>query len=187
MEILYRVMMSENGQRVLFRCGNLVTPKRSRPMKTISTTNRFGSLLWAVPLLIGPAICHAASTDERTVAALDTEYQAAVLHKDAAAIDRLLPADFVLVTGKGIVHTKGELLDEARGKDVVYERQDDSNQGVRIWGDTAVVTALLYVKGSENGKPFEYKLWFSDLYLRTPKGWRYTFGQASIRLPSETP
>jgi ketosteroid isomerase-like protein len=156
-------------------------------MKNLATITRSRRLLWAMPLLIGPAICHATSSDEKTVAALDTEYQAAVLHKDAAAIDRLLPADFVLVTGKGIVHSKGELLDEARGKDVVYERQDDSQQVVRIWGDTAVVTALLYVKGSEKGKSFEYKLWFSDIYLRTPNGWRYTFGQASIRLPSETP
>jgi len=156
-------------------------------MKTISTTNRLASLSLALPLLIGPAVCHASTSDEKAVAALDVEYQAAVLHKDAAAIDRLLPADFVLVTGKGIAHTKGELLDEARSKDVVYERQDDSSQTVRVWGDTAVVTALLYVKGSEKGKPFEYKLWFSDIYLRTPKGWRYTFGQASIRLPSESP
>ena len=51
-----------------------------------------------------------------------------------------------------------------------------------MWGDTAVVTALLWVKGVEDGKNFEYKLWFSDTYVRTPKGWRYVLGQASLPL-----
>jgi ketosteroid isomerase-like protein len=121
------------------------------------------------------------------VAALDTEYQAAVLKKDIAEIDRLLPADFVLVNGKGRVHSKADLLDEARDPDVVYERQEDSEQTVRVWGDTAIVTALLHAKGTDKGKPFEYRLWFSDVYLRTPAGWRYTFAQSSIRLPDESP
>jgi ketosteroid isomerase-like protein len=65
----------------------------------------------------------------------------------------------------------------------MYERQEDSNQKVRVWGDTAVVTALLWAKGTEDGKPFDYKLWFSDTYVRTPDGWRYVFGQASTRMP----
>jgi hypothetical protein len=64
-----------------------------------------------------------------------------------------------------------------------YERQEDSNQKVRIWGNTAVVTALLWAKGSDNGKPFEYKLWFSDTYVRTSTGWRYVFAQSSLPLP----
>jgi hypothetical protein len=57
--------------------------------------------------------------------------------------------------------------------------QEDSSQTVRVWGDTAVVTALLWAKGTESGKAFEYRLWFSDLYVRTPSGWRYVLGQAA--------
>jgi len=54
---------------------------------------------------------------------------------------------------------------------------------VRIWGDTAVITALLWQKGMNKGQSFDEKLWFSDTYIRTPTGWRYAFGQASIPLP----
>ncbi len=122
--------------------------------------------------------------DDRTVvAALDAEYQAAVQKNDAATMDRLLADDFVLITGTGCVITKADLLEEARNRNVIYERQDDSDQAVRVWGDTAVITALLWVKGAEKGKPFEYKLWFSDVYLRTEAGWKYTFAQASARVP----
>jgi ketosteroid isomerase-like protein len=123
------------------------------------------------------------STDiETNVAGLDTEYQAAVERNDAVTMDRILADDFVLVTGQGKVYTKGDLLEEARSGRVVYEYQRDSDQTVRVWGDTAVITALLRAKGTDDGKPFDYKLWFSDTYVRTPSGWRYVFGQASTRL-----
>jgi len=126
----------------------------------------------------------AASNDERVVAALDTEYQAAVQKNDAATMDRIMSDDFVLVTGRGNVYSKTDLLREATARSTIYERQDDSQQTVRIWGDTAIITALLYEKGVSDGKPFERTLWFSDVYKRTPDGWRYVFGQASLPLPA---
>jgi ketosteroid isomerase-like protein len=123
--------------------------------------------------------------DAKTVAALDTKYQAAVKANDAATMDQILADDFVLVNGRGKVSTKADLLGSARKKEITYERQDEEpgSQKVRMWGDTAVVTALLWIKAVQAGKPIDYKLWFSDTYVRTPTGWRYVFGQASLPLP----
>jgi ketosteroid isomerase-like protein len=123
------------------------------------------------------------ATDERTVAALDTEYQAAVKINDANTMDRILADDFVVVLGTGQIYTKSDLLDMARTKRVQYEHQEESDQTVRVWGDTAVVTAKLWLKGVDQGKPFDWHVWFSDTYVRTPSGWRYVHGQASIPLP----
>lgn len=129
----------------------------------------------------------AASTaeDEKTVYDLDTAYQAAVEKNDVEGMDRILADDFALVTGRGQSFNKKDLLDEARKKSTIYEKQVDSEKTVRVYGDTAVVTALLWIKGTREGKPIEYKLWFSDVYLRRAEGWRYVFGQASLRLPDE--
>ena len=123
--------------------------------------------------------------DRSVVSALDTEYQLAVQNNDAETMDRILADDFILVLGDGSTFTKDDLLASARNKDEIYEYQEDTQQTVRIWGDTAVVTALLRSKGTTNGEPFEHKLWFSDTYVRTPSGWRYAFGQASLKLPKE--
>jgi hypothetical protein len=59
------------------------------------------------------------------------------------------------------------LLREAREEVCLYEQQDATNRTVRCWGDTAVVTALLWVKGMRGGEPFNFKGWFSDTYVRT--------------------
>jgi ketosteroid isomerase-like protein len=143
------------------------------------------SIYVAIILLTAPCVIPKTlgDNDESTVANLDTEYQAAVKKNDAATMARILADGFVLVTGKGHVYTKADLLKEANDKNVIYERQEDSNQKVRVWGNTAVVTALLWAKGTDKGKPFEYRLWFSDTYVRTSTGWRYVFAQASLPLP----
>ena len=125
-----------------------------------------------------------AADDKATVAALDTAYQAAVEANDVAGMDRILADDFVLVTGNGKTYNKTDLLDDARARNNLFEHQQDSQQTVRVWSDTAVVTALLWVKGRNKQQSFDYKLWFSDVYVRTPTGWRYAFGQASTRVPA---
>ena len=124
------------------------------------------------------------SDDIAAVAALDTRYQAAVKANDAAAMAEILADDFILVIGNGAVSTKADLLKEAEDRIRTYTHQEDSEQTVRVWGDTAVVTAKLWMQGTrKNGMPFDYQLWFSDTYVRTKEGWRYVFGQASLPLP----
>ena len=130
----------------------------------------------------GDGVNSSTENDATIIARLDTEYQAAVKKNDAAAMDRLLADDFVLVTGSGKIYTKSDLLQEARSGRVIYDRQEDTLQTVRVWGDAAVITAKLWEKGTENGKPFDYTVWFTDTYVRTATGWRYVFGQSSLPL-----
>jgi ketosteroid isomerase-like protein len=152
-----------------------------------NSTRLRGILTTAAAITLAGAIAAAAPADEAKaiVAALDTQYQAAVKANDAAGMDRILADDFVLVTGRGQAFTKRDLLKDARDKTTIYEHQEEeaASQTVRVWGDTAVVTALLWIKGTRAGAPIDYKLWFSDTYVRTKGGWRYAFGQASIALP----
>jgi ketosteroid isomerase-like protein len=124
--------------------------------------------------------------DRATVAALDTEYQAAVERNDAEGMARILHPEMILVVGRGNVFTREDLLRSAREQEYVYEHQveEEGTQTVRLYGDdTAIVTALLWLKGTGPQGPFDRRLWFSDTYVRTPEGWRYAFGQASINLP----
>jgi len=128
-----------------------------------------------------------AADDRATVAALDVQYQAAVKANDAATMDRILHPDMILVVGSGATATREQLIADARTKRIVYEIQDEEpgSQTVRMYGpDTAIVTAKLRLKYVLDGKPFDRTLWFSDTYVRTPTGWRYAFGQASLALPA---
>ena len=151
-------------------------------------THLLRSVLAAASVLAATGAALASPEDDRrAVAALDLQYQEAVKGNDAETMGRILDEHFVLVLGNGTVYQREDLLREARKKSIAYEQQDEDpgTQTVRVWGDTAVVTARLWLKGTSEGKPFERRLWFSDTYVRTKGGWRYVFGQASLALPKE--
>jgi ketosteroid isomerase-like protein len=141
-------------------------------------------LLGSLAMLAAGGASADSTTDQKTVAALDTKYQAAVKNNDAAAMDRILADDFLVVLGNGQTYTKADLLNMARTQRIQYEHQEDSDQTVRVWRDTAVMTAKLWLKGVDQGKDFDFLVWISDTYVRTPAGWRYFHGQASLPLPA---
>lgn len=147
---------------------------------------RFAAAALAVVFAAGAASA-TPDDDRRIVAALDTQYQAAVERNDADAMGRILHPDMILIVGRGVVYTREDLMRAARDRDVIYEHQveDAGTQTVRLYGqDTAIVTARLWLHGAtKEGQSFDRRLWFSDTYVRTPEGWRYAFGQSSIALP----
>jgi len=154
-------------------------------IQVLSGNGKLILMISALALAAATDLNASSEEDVKTVAALDTKYQAAVKSNDAATMDQILADDFVLVTGRGKVLRKADVIESARKKEVSYEHQEEEpgTQKVRVWGDTAVVTALLWIKAVQGVKPVDYKLWFSDTYVRTPAGWRYMFGQASLPLP----
>jgi ketosteroid isomerase-like protein len=149
-------------------------------MKHILLTTAAAAML----MTLGHTSVDAGADDRAVVAALDTAFQLAVKNNDAEAMSRILHDEYYLVLGDGRVETREHLLDLARNKTVIYEQQDEEagTQVVRVWGDTAVVTAKLWLKGTARGVAIDRKLWFSDTYVRTKAGWKYAFGQASLPL-----
>lgn len=145
----------------------------------------------------GEAQADHSRNDEAVVAALDTQYQAAVKRNDAETVDRILADDMVLVTGRGTVIPKSGFVQDARNKTCLWEHQeevvdpatDKFSQTVRLVGrDTAVVSAELWEKGTcknDDGttSSLDAHLWFSDTYVRSYGRWHYAFGQSSIKLP----
>src|SRR5436189_193958 len=120
---------------------------RSKDYTNAARSKRVLPCMKKLALVILFVATAAMADDAAIVAALDTKYQAAVKANDVTEMDRILADDFILVTGRGKSYTKADLLASARGREVFYEHQEDANQTVHVWGDTAVITALLWIKG----------------------------------------
>jgi ketosteroid isomerase-like protein len=147
-------------------------------------------LLTSAVLLAGitASAATAAEAPQMAVAKMDVEYQAAVERNDWQAMDRILHPDFVLILGDGTVYSRAQLIDSAKNGNIVYDQQREvpGSQVVRMYGDdTATVTALLILKGkrAKDQTPLDFRVWFTDTYVRTKQGWRYALGQAGSRLP----
>jgi len=66
--------------------------------------------------------------------------------------------------------------------DTEYQTAVKSNDAATM--DRILADDFVLVTGrTTEGKTSDRKLWFSDTYVKTPKGWKYVFGQASLALP----
>ena len=144
-------------------------------------------MLNSLMFIAGIAALAAPHADRDAVAQIDRSFQEAVKRNDAETMKKIMHPDFLLVMGDGRRFDREHLLDDARRGRFVYELQDEErgSQTVMVWGDTAIVTAKLLLKGTTDGQPFDRALWFSDTYVRTERGWKYYFGQASLPLPND--
>src|SRR4030095_5395003 len=98
-------------------------------------------LLAAIVLFTADSSIAGKADDEKAVAELDTQYQLAVKNNDAATMARILADGWGRVPARGATANKADLLKDATSRAVIYEHQEDTQQRVRVWGDTAVVTA----------------------------------------------
>ena len=74
---------------------SMIRVRHARPLSSLA------ALTTGALMMTGATISHASPQDDaKAVAALDTEYQAAVKINDAATMERILADDFVLVTGR---------------------------------------------------------------------------------------
>ena len=152
-------------------------------------------LCQSLAALLSPVAVRAGDDAKSVVAALDTEYQAAVERNDWQTMDRILHPEFTLVVGSGKSFSRAELIASARNQDTIYEKQVEmpGTQTVRLFGDdTATVTALLWLKGKRKGqvKDQEHQLRLQTLvhrYLRSDGGRLEIRFRAGITPASLTP
>jgi ketosteroid isomerase-like protein len=158
------------------------------PWRHSMRENAISLLVLPVALLMGSHDGFCTESDANIISAIDTEYQAAVERNDWRAMDGILHPNFVLVLGDGTTYSRPQLIASAKDRNIEYEEQAEvpGTQIVRVYGDsTATVTAQLVLKGTyrKDRSRIDFKLWFTDTYVRTKDGWKYAFGQAGTPTP----
>ena len=106
------------------------------------------------PLALAAALATAASSAKDdpagVVAALDTEYQAAVERNDWQVMDRILHPDFTLVLGNGDVYSRADLIASARGRHIMAPA---SGHWILIDEPEIVISAIESVLREANPTP----------------------------------
>ena len=106
------------------------------------------------------------------IRALELERNQAIVHGDAATLERMTSDDYTFITLRGEMRTKAQIVDTFRAGAAKYQSRDISDLNIRVYGDAAVVTGRAIQKGAENGKDYSGDYWFTRVYVR--KGSRWT-------------
>jgi ketosteroid isomerase-like protein len=111
---------------------------------------------------------------EDVILTLEKEFSHAVANNDAKAVDRFLADDWIIIGADGGIIDKARFLDVIRSGTLTHEMMESVDTRVRIYGDTAVVTALTTTKGKFAGQEFTTKERATDVFVKQEGRWRCT-------------
>ena len=133
-----------------------------------------GSRLLALPafsaqhVAVRPRVSIDAGDQDTIREIVDMERQAkeASLRRDAEFSQRTLAEDYVAITPLGQVTTKTGCRLGPQERTARYDTIDVSDMVVRLYGDTAVVTARADVKGHQLGEDFSGPYRYTRVWVR---------------------
>ena len=154
--------------------------------------NKCAVLLWAT-LLTSPAFSaqHVAvhprspidSGDQtiiREIVDMERQAKEASLRRDPDFTQRSLAEDYVAITPLGQVRTKQDSVSARKSGQLRYDTIDVSDMVVRVYGDTAVVTARADVKGHQLGEDFSGPYRYTRIWVRRSGHWQAVSYQATV-------
>lgn len=116
----------------------------------------------------------------RQIVDLERQTKEASLHRDVDFCQRTLADDYVGITPLGQVSTKQDVLSARKSGQLRYETIDVTEMVVRIYGDTAVVTARADVKGHQLGEDFSGPYRYTRVWVRRAGHWETVSYQQTV-------
>jgi len=116
----------------------------------------------------------------REIVDLERQAKEASLHRDADFSERTLADDYVAITPLGQVTTKQDNVRARKSGQLRYEAMNVTDMVVRVYGDTAVVTARADVKGHQLGEDFSGPYRYTRIWVRRSGHWQTVSYQATV-------
>ena len=134
----------------------------------------------AILLLTGLAAAQPKEADvAATLKGLEEKWSQAELKSDVAALNAILADTWISTSEEGLVRTKPELLRRLKAGEVKVQSSVVDDMRVFVYGEAAVVVGRWRGKGSENGKPFDQVLRWTDTFVRQNGQWRCVASQST--------
>jgi len=105
------------------------------------------------------------------IIALEKAWNQAYKIGDTKALDALLDDAIVLVNDDGSVQSKKEFLASVHATNAQEQQVAPESMSVRVFGNTAIASGVLKVKGVENGKPYARREQFVDTWVNKGGKW----------------
>lgn len=115
--------------------------------------------------------------DQETLLNLEKEFEEAVVSNDAAAVGRLLTDDWIIVGPDGRFIDKSRFLEVIKSGALSHEKMESEDLRVRIYDNTAIVTALTASKGKFMGQEFASLERATDIFVKQNDRWQCVFTQ----------
>jgi ketosteroid isomerase-like protein len=116
----------------------------------------------------------------REIIEMERQAKEASLRRDSDFSQRTLADDYVAITPLGQVTTKQDTLSARKSGQLKYDNINVTDMVVRVYGDTAIVTARADVKGHQLGEDFSGPYRYTRVWVRRTGHWLAVSYQATV-------
>ena len=134
--------------------------------------------VWALDLAVAQNERNPAASK---ILALEKKWNDVYKRGDIAAMNSLLADDFIITVEDGSTFSKPGYIAHNGDSAVRVEISEMSELQVRMHGNTAVVTGAYHEKGTEKGRPYEYRDRFTDVWMNLNGRWQVIASHYSLR------
>jgi ketosteroid isomerase-like protein len=108
---------------------------------------------------------------------IEEEFSQAIVANDAEAVGRFLADEWIIIDPNGGIIDKLRFLDVIKSGTLTHELMESSDIRVRIYGDSAIVTALTATKGKYSGQAFTTRERATDVFVKQNGRWQCALSQ----------
>lgn len=134
-------------------------------------------LAWWTPAWALPH--HEKSEIHKEIETLEQQWTQATVTNNVGAMDKLLADDYVGITSNGTVENKQQELAQRSAGTVRITKLDLTETRVRVYGDTAVVTSLAQLEGTNGTSDISGQYRYTRVYNRRLGQWKIVSFEAS--------
>jgi ketosteroid isomerase-like protein len=116
----------------------------------------------------------------REIVDMERQAKEASLHRDVDFSQRTLADDYVAISPLGTVTTKQDSVSVRKSGQLRYDTINITDMVVRVYGDTAIVTARADVKGHQLGEDFSGPYRYTRVWVRRSGRWQTVSYQATV-------
>jgi ketosteroid isomerase-like protein len=108
---------------------------------------------------------------------LEKKFTAAIVKNDAESIERFVTDDWIIINADGGIIEKERFLEVVKSGALTHDTMESDDMRVRVYGDSAVVTAVTRSKGKFMGQEFSTHERSTDVFVRRDGQWRCVLTQ----------
>jgi ketosteroid isomerase-like protein len=116
---------------------------------------------------------------EEELLKIEKSFSQAIVANDAEAIGGFLAAEWIIIDSEGGIIDKTRFVDLIKSGALTHELMESADARVRVYGDTAIITAMANSKGKYSGQAFTTHERATNVFVKMGGRWQCVYSQLS--------
>jgi ketosteroid isomerase-like protein len=149
------------------------------PPRTLSVSLGLGLVALALSGCGATSVRPAAAEDQNALLALQDQWAAARVRRDAPFLERFYAKEFRVTALSGAVVDRAADIANFASGELKPEQVSDDDMIATVYGDVGIVTGREYMKGTYKGRFGEFTVRFTHVYVRREGRWQLVTHQST--------